>query len=87
MTLVYDAQLFAAARMREMLAQLAGVLRQAADDPARPVSSLSLLTDAARAALPDPTAPLSAEWRGSVPARFAAHAAATPDARAAADPR
>ncbi|HSU14717.1 non-ribosomal peptide synthase/polyketide synthase [Longimicrobium sp.] len=86
-SLVYDAELFAAERMREMLAQLGSVLRQAAAAPERPVSALSLLTDEARAALPDPAAPLSAEWRGSVPALFAAHAQATPDALAAADPR
>ncbi|HET7230631.1 MAG TPA: amino acid adenylation domain-containing protein [Longimicrobium sp.] len=86
-SLVYDADLFGAERMREMLAQLAAVLRQAASAPERPVTSISLLTDEARAVLPDPTAPLSAEWRGSVPALFARHAAATPDALAVADPR
>jgi len=86
-SLVYDAELFAAERMREMLEQLASVLRQAAAEPERPVASLSLVTDAARAALPDPAAPLPAGWRGSVPALFASHAAAAPDALAAADPR
>src|SRR5262249_13789811 len=86
-SLVYDADLFAPARMREMLAQLTAVLRQAVADPARAISSISLLTDAARAALPDPMAPLPAEWRDSIPARFARHVAATPDALAVTDPR
>ena len=85
--LVYNVALFEAARARSMLAQLASVLRQAAEDADRPILAYSLLTEQARAVLPDPGAPLSAEWRGSVPAIFAAHAARTPDAIAAEDPR
>ena len=40
--LVYNPDLFDAARMRALLAQVAGVLEQAAADPSRPVSALSL---------------------------------------------
>jgi len=43
---VYDADLFDAGRMRALLAQLAAVLRQAADDPDRLLAELSLATDA-----------------------------------------
>ena len=84
--LVYNVALFDAARVREVLAQLVGVLRQAAEDVERPVHRMSLLTETARSVLPDPAAELSAEWRGSVPQRFAEHAARTPDALAVADP-
>jgi amino acid adenylation domain-containing protein len=86
--LVYDAALFAPVRMREMLAQLAAVLRQAAADPERPVAALSLVSPLAREALPDPAHPLPAgEWRGPVHQAFAARAAAEPDAVAISDAR
>jgi amino acid adenylation domain-containing protein len=84
--LVYNTALFDAPRIRGMLAQLTAVLRQAAEEVDRPVHGYSLLTDDARALLPDPAAPLSAEWRGSVPAIFARHAARTPGAVAVEDP-
>jgi amino acid adenylation domain-containing protein len=86
MHLVYNVALFDAERAQEMLAQLLGVLRQAAEDVERPVGRLSLLTESARSVLPDPAASLSAAWRGSVPEIFAAHAARTPHALAVADP-
>ncbi|HEX6039981.1 non-ribosomal peptide synthetase, partial [Longimicrobium sp.] len=84
--LVYNVALFDAPRVREMLAQLTGVLRQAAEDVERPIGTLSLLTDSARSVLPDPALPLSPAWRGSVPAIFAAHAARAPHALAVEDP-
>ncbi|HST61038.1 MAG TPA: condensation domain-containing protein, partial [Longimicrobium sp.] len=56
--LVYAADLFDAARMRELLSQIEGVLRQAADAPETRIGALALATDAARAVLPDPAAPL-----------------------------
>jgi amino acid adenylation domain-containing protein len=84
--LVYDADLFEAERMRGMLAQLVSVLEQAAADPGVRVGEMSLVTGEQRPALPDPAAPLSAEWRESVPALFAAWAGRTPDAVAAEDP-
>ncbi|HEX2079519.1 MAG TPA: amino acid adenylation domain-containing protein, partial [Longimicrobium sp.] len=87
MHLDYNVALFDAARARCMVAQVASLLRQAAEDIDRPIHRYSLLTDDARALLPDPAAPLSAEWRGSVPEIFARHAARTPDALAVEDPR
>ncbi|HEU4884627.1 MAG TPA: amino acid adenylation domain-containing protein, partial [Longimicrobium sp.] len=86
MHLVYNTALFDAPRVRSMLEQMTGVLRQAADDANRPIHAYSLLTGDAAAVLPDPVAALSAEWRGSVPAIFARHAARTPDALAVEDP-
>ncbi|HEX9939796.1 MAG TPA: amino acid adenylation domain-containing protein, partial [Longimicrobium sp.] len=81
--LVYAADLFDAPRMRGLLAQLEGVLRQAVAAPETRVSALSLATEAARGVLPDPARPIGAEaWRGAVHERFAAHAAKSPDALA-----
>jgi len=87
LALVYAAELFDDARMRELLNQTAAVLVQATADPARPAGALSLRTEEAEALLPDPAAPLDRTWRGSVPALFARRAAETPDALAVEDPR
>ncbi|WP_420126423.1 amino acid adenylation domain-containing protein [Longimicrobium sp.] len=81
--LVYAADLFDAVRMRELLAQLEGVLRQAVAAPETRIGALALATDAARGVLPDPARPIEAEaWQGAVHETFAARAAATPDALA-----
>ncbi|HEU4880715.1 MAG TPA: amino acid adenylation domain-containing protein [Longimicrobium sp.] len=85
--LVYAADLFDAPRMRGFLAQLEGVLRQAAAAPETRVGALSLATGAARRVLPDPAAPLDERWRGAVHQVFAARATAAPDALAVEDPR
>jgi amino acid adenylation domain-containing protein len=87
MQLIYAAELFDAARMEELLGQLAGVLEEAVAAPERAIGSLSLVTPEARSVLPDTATELSAEWRGSVAERFAEHVARTPDALAVADPR
>jgi len=84
--LIYAADLFGAPRMRELLAQLEGVLRQAAAAPETRVGALSLATEAARGVLPDPARPIRAEaWRGAVHETFAARAAERPDALAISD--
>jgi amino acid adenylation domain-containing protein len=80
----YNPDLFDAARMDELLGQLLHVLAQVTADPERRIGSCSLVTQAARAVLPDPAAPLDASWRGSVPELFAAAAERTPDAVAVA---
>jgi amino acid adenylation domain-containing protein len=85
--LVYAADLFDAPRMRGLLAQFEGVLRQAAAAPETRVGALSLATEAARGILPDPARPIQAEpWRGAVHETFAVHAAKSPDAPAVSDP-
>jgi amino acid adenylation domain-containing protein len=85
-SLVYAADLFDAPRMRALLAQLEGVLRQAAAAPETRVGALSLATEAAHGVLPDPARPIEAEaWRGAVHETFAAHAAESPEALAISD--
>jgi len=84
--LVYAADLFDAPRMRALLAQLEGVLRQAAAAPETRVGALSLATEAARGVLPGPARAIEAEaWREAVHEAFAAHAARSPDAPAISD--
>jgi amino acid adenylation domain-containing protein len=56
--LVFNAELFSVSRMEEMLGQFSHVLAQISARPTLPLSAISLLTDSAKAALPDPTAPL-----------------------------
>jgi amino acid adenylation domain-containing protein len=85
--LVYAADLFDAPRMRGLLAQLGGVLRQAAAAPDTPVGALSLATEAAHGILPNPAEPLDETWRGAVHEVFAARARAAPHALAVEDPR
>ncbi|MFN8178104.1 MAG: amino acid adenylation domain-containing protein [bacterium] len=85
-TLLLDAigpaDLFDAWRLRELLDQMLLALGQMADDPDQPLEEISLVTVRASGDLPDPAAPLSDGWRGSVPALFAAHARAHPSAPA-----
>jgi amino acid adenylation domain-containing protein len=85
--LVYNADLFAAPRMSELLGQLQRILEQVAATPDQPIAQVSLLTTAARALLPDPQAALSRSWSESVQARFAAQAWRAPDRTAVVDSR
>ncbi|HEY2737962.1 MAG TPA: condensation domain-containing protein, partial [Thermoanaerobaculia bacterium] len=84
--LVYNADLFDAARMEDLLDQLGLFLEQALERPEEPVGRHALVTAAARAVLPDPAAELSAAWEGAVHEIFARHALRTPGALAVADP-
>jgi amino acid adenylation domain-containing protein len=82
LTANYASDLFAGARMEELLRQYVHLLEQATEDPDREAGRLSMVTEAGRHVLPDPRAPLDAGWRGSVPARLRACAAAAPGAPA-----
>jgi amino acid adenylation domain-containing protein len=64
--LVYNTDLFGAARMAELLAQYQQLLAQAVAQPERPLYQHSLVTPTARAYLPDTSAPLDAGWIGAV---------------------
>jgi amino acid adenylation domain-containing protein len=83
--LVYNADLFDAARMEDLLAQLELFLDEALEKPEEPVTGLPLVTAAMRQVLPDPTLALDRSWIGSVYELFAAAAARAPERAAVAD--
>ncbi len=83
--LVYNADLFAPARMQELLAQFEQLAAQAAAHPEERIDRFSLVTPQARAVLPDATAPLSDAWEGAVHTLFAQQAERVPDHTAAVD--
>ena len=56
--LVFNTDLFHAARMEEMLEQFKFLLEQIAETPGRPIRSYSLVTKSSRQFLPDPTVAL-----------------------------
>jgi amino acid adenylation domain-containing protein len=85
--LVYNADLFDAATMRQLLDQLRNLLAGAAAGPDTPVSRLSLVSPEAAAVLPDPRQPLTAEGAGAVHERFAEQARRAPDRPAVVDAR
>jgi fengycin family lipopeptide synthetase D len=76
----YNSLLFARERMQEFLAQLAflteAVIAQGVDAA---VDSISLLTPFAKAVVPDPAAPLSAEFFGSIQSHLEKRATLHPD--------
>lgn len=79
LTLVYNADLFDAARIDEMLAQYSQLVDAVTSDPDAAIEMISLVTPRARAILPDPVAPLVSTWAGTVGARLARHAEQTPN--------
>jgi amino acid adenylation domain-containing protein len=83
--LVYNADLFEEARMAEMLRQYEQLLSQIAQNPDRPVSSFSLVTQAAAKRLPNPAEPLGSDWVGAVHDRLAYQAARLPEQTAVED--
>ncbi|HEY2738100.1 MAG TPA: condensation domain-containing protein, partial [Thermoanaerobaculia bacterium] len=83
--LVYNADLFDAAHMEDLLAQLELFLDEALERPGEPVADLPLMTAAMRPVLPDPALVLDGSWIGSVYELFAATAARAPEHAAVAD--
>ncbi len=77
--LVANADLFSSARMQEFLRQYVQVAEQMAQQPDAPTASFSLVTPTAAAQLPDPGAPLSDAWVGSIHEVIAGEAARAPD--------
>lgn len=59
LALVYNADLFAPARMTAMLEQFTHLLTQIVAQPDAPISHLSLVTSSAQALLPNPTQPIA----------------------------
>ncbi|MEU9347336.1 non-ribosomal peptide synthase/polyketide synthase [Streptomyces sp. NPDC048278] len=89
-TAEFRPDLFDAATVRRITAALTGLLTGMAADPGRPVGRLDLLDSADRYTVLETwndTALPAAERLGTVPALFAAQAAATPDAVAVTDGR
>src|SRR6185295_2658829 len=82
---VYDAGLFDAARMEELLRQYAALLGQIVAAPELPIDRLSLVTEAVAALLPDPRRPLGDAWMGAVHERFALAARRSPERLAVID--
>jgi amino acid adenylation domain-containing protein len=56
--LVYKTDLFSECRMQETMNQLQSLLEQVVHDPDRPLEKYSLVTDASKHLLPDPTLPI-----------------------------
>jgi len=77
--LLYDADLFSATRMHELLAQFTLVLEQVVAAPEQPIGQVTLVTPAARALLPDPCVVLPIPHYDLVPTLVAEWAARAPD--------
>jgi amino acid adenylation domain-containing protein len=85
LNMVYNRDLFAEARMAEILAQYEYLLAQVIADPDQKLDHFSLVTAKAKTFLPDPTQRLSAEWFGAVHNRFSEQARQHPAAIALID--
>ncbi|MEU2874884.1 amino acid adenylation domain-containing protein [Streptomyces sp. NPDC007070] len=80
LTLVYNADLFRPERVQEFLEQYRQLLGAVVARPDLPVSAHDLITEEAARVLPDPLAPLSADWPGSVVEMVDRQVRRTPDA-------
>lgn len=85
MLFVYNRNLYDGATIEGLLDQYLALLAAVAADPDRPISTYSLVTDAARGVLPDVAAPLDATWHGSVPHHLMRHGRERPQATALVD--
>jgi len=83
--MVYNADLFGAARIAHYLEQLGAILEQAVAAPEQSIESFSLMTPMSQSVLPDPVAPLGERWEGAVQALISRHAQAEPERRAVTD--
>jgi amino acid adenylation domain-containing protein len=89
---LYNADLFDAVRVEEMVRQYVGLLEQAVAAPQRPIGQLSLRTQQAALLLPDPAlwlhrSPPAPAWSDSVVARMHDEARRRPAAPAVEDPQ
>jgi amino acid adenylation domain-containing protein len=85
--LVYNSDLFAPARVREMAAQYEHLLFQIAADPGQGISGFDLLTPSAMQVLPDPKRPQSAQWYGPIHSKVTENARQNPQQLAVVDAR
>ncbi|MEM7356698.1 MAG: condensation domain-containing protein, partial [Acidobacteriota bacterium] len=84
--LVYNANLFTAARIAELGRQYELLLSQMVEDPEVGIDRFSLCTAGARALLPDPLEELGAQWHGAVHELFSRRAERAPEHLAVSDP-
>lgn len=84
--LVYNADLFSAARMDEMLGQFEYVLDQAVTHPYQKVDEFSLVTNQSKTYLPNPAQPLDATWHGAIHSALSCQAQRQPNHMAILDP-
>jgi amino acid adenylation domain-containing protein len=82
---VYNADLFDAPRIQELLRQYQLLLERCLADPRIAIDAVPLVTAEAAARLPDPAAPLSDDWRGAVHDLFAEQARRRPERLAVSD--
>lgn len=82
---VYNADLFEAENIAELVAQFAWVLEQAAAAPDQPIGALDLVTQRARTRLPDLAAPLPYAASAALPDGFVRQARRLPDRVAVVD--
>ena len=82
LNLVFNTDLFSAARMEEMLEQFKYLLEQIADAPDRPIRSYSLATRASRQFLPEPTEALAEPQCAPVASEFLLWVKQTPSREA-----
>ena len=80
--LVYNADLFARARMFEMTEQLKSLFAQIVENPDKKIDRYSLVTSNSEALLPCPTRPLFSRWEGSLCRRFSEQAGKASEAGA-----
>ena len=78
--ILYNSLLFTSSRMACIGDQLSILLQSMSLDPMQPVGTVSLLTPAQRAVLPDPTADLHwCDWKGAITDVFSRNARQFPD--------
>jgi amino acid adenylation domain-containing protein len=79
LAMVYNTDLFKPESVAEMLEQLRSLLSQIVAQPEERIGSLSLVTEGARALLPDPTQTFPPNVSESIPALFSQQARRGPD--------
>ncbi|KAF8531324.1 alpha-aminoadipate reductase Lys1p [Gautieria morchelliformis] len=78
--ILYNSLLFTSSRMVCIVDQLSTLLRAMSQNPLQPVGTVSLLTPAQRAVLPDPAADLHwCDWKGAITDVFTRNARQFPD--------
>ncbi|MEZ4592008.1 MAG: AMP-binding protein [Chloroflexota bacterium] len=85
LTIAYNALLYEAAFIQELLRQYQLLLEQIIDRPHENILHYSLLTDEARKILPDPAQPLLKQWKQSIPDIITEQALNRPEATAVVD--